>query len=219
GRGLVEQQQARAGRERARDLEPALLAVGQRVGARLREALEAELREQLARARRVLLLAAPPAGPAQDVGDARALPAAERRLHVVEHAEPGEQADVLEGARDAEPADAVRALAADLAAREDDAPRARRVDAGDDVERRCLAGAVRADQRHQLVRADAQVERGDGGESAEADGDRIEDEKVAAHPAPAAAVPGRRRSLASESSREPSRPCGRRIIVAMISTE
>ena len=46
----------------------------------------------------------------------------------------------------------------DVGAVEGDAPRVGAIDAGDDVEERGLAGAVRADQAEDLVRRDGEIE-------------------------------------------------------------
>ena len=64
---------------------------------------------------------------------------------VVEHGQAAEQRDVLERARHAERGDRARALAGDVAALERDAAGVGLVEAGDHVEQRGLARAVRAD--------------------------------------------------------------------------
>src|SRR5207247_2764641 len=63
---------------------------------------------------------------------------------VLEHRHPAECAHELPGAGDAEPRDALWAGAGDVGAGEDDPPRVRVRVAGDAVEERGLAGAVRA---------------------------------------------------------------------------
>ena len=156
--GLVEQQEPRPRRERARDLEPALLAVGQRVGARVGEALEAEPRQQRrARCARARASRRAPARRRAARRARRERPRADqRRAHVVEHGERAEQADVLERARDAAPRRSGAAGSPPmLAARRSARARGRRVDARDHVEGGRLAGAVRADQRDERARVDA----------------------------------------------------------------
>ena len=63
--------------------------------------------------------------------------------------------------------DAVRARAGDVAAIEQDAPGARRELAGEQIEERGLAGAVRPDDRVERPGLDAQVHRIHRGECAE----------------------------------------------------
>ena len=58
-------------------------------------------------------------------------------------------------------------------------PRVRRIVAGDDVEERRLAGAVRADHRPALAGGDRQRDVVDRRQRAEAPGDALEDEGVA----------------------------------------
>jgi len=74
-----------------------------------------------------------------------------RDQQVLEHAHVGEELAVLESARNAQPCDAVRLVARDVARVERDAPCAWAIDAADAVQDRGLAGAVRADQREQLA--------------------------------------------------------------------
>ena len=78
--------------------------------------------------------------------------------HVVEHGEACERLDQLEGAADAGAADLVRPPAVDAPAVEAHEPRIGPVDAGDHVEAGGLAGAVGADQRHDLALADRKGE-------------------------------------------------------------
>src|SRR5215213_5412660 len=148
-------------------------------------------------------------------------------LDVVEDRQLFEQTYVLKGTGHAEAGDLVwlelgGGHAADL-----DLPLGRLVHAGEHVEDRGLAGAVRADQADQLVRSDGQVEIRHRGQAAEADGDafRLQDD-VAGHgyvtggPASrsslSSASPSSRLSFGIESlrrgrnchsSRRPNRPC------------
>ena len=76
--------------------------------------------------------------------------------HVLERRQIGEQADVLEGARDAGGGDLVRLEPGERAAVERERARVGRVDPGQHVEQRRLAGAVRADQAVDLARRDGE---------------------------------------------------------------
>jgi hypothetical protein len=97
-------------------------------------------------------------GPAAEDGgeDARLLLPVEGYLHVVENAERGKEADVLERAPDPGGADGVRRMAADGPSLEPDVAARGRVDAGDDVEDRGLARAVRPDEAIEDARRKAQ---------------------------------------------------------------
>ena len=88
--------------------------------------------------------------------------------HVVEHAQVAEHAAVLEGAREAERGELLGRQAGDVAAREVDAAGVRRVEPGDEIEQRGLAGAVRPDDADQLALGDGERQRVDGGDAAEA---------------------------------------------------
>ena len=137
---LVEQQQRRARRERARHLQPPAIGERQVRGEERRLAGEAQALENGQGAR---------AG----AGDGAF---AVQRAHdrVVEHREPRERLDELEGAADAGRAHPVRRQAADRAPAETDRAGVRPMQAGDEVEERRLAGAVRADERGDRVALD-----------------------------------------------------------------
>ena len=97
--------------------------------------------------------------------DLRAAVAAQR--HVLQHRHLGNHLHVLEGARDAQPRDGARALAADgLAAPVHRAARQRQ-HAGDQVEERGLAGAVGADQRDDVAAVQVEADVVDGHQPAE----------------------------------------------------
>jgi len=70
-------------------------------------------------------------------------------LDVIEHRQPGKQADVLEGARHAQLANLVRLFANQVLAVQPDTAVGRAVHAGQHIERRGLARAVRADEADQ----------------------------------------------------------------------
>src|SRR5437867_15178 len=93
---------------------------------------------------------------------------------ILEHRHPTERAHELPGARDAETADALRTGVGDVGAREDDPSRVRVEVAGEAVEERGLAGAVRPDQPDDLARADREGDVLVGNEAAEALRDRAE---------------------------------------------
>src|SRR5947208_2219885 len=119
-------------------------------------------------------------------------------LAVVEHRHPAERAHELPGARDAEPADALRTGVGDVGAREDDPSRVRVEIAGEAVEERGLAGAVRPDQPDDLARADREGDVLVGNEAAEALRDRAELEE------------GRHAQPCPTSRPEAGRPASRR---------
>ena len=102
-------------------------------------------------------------------------------LHVVEHRELFEEADVLKRSRDAEGGDLVRFQVRGRNAADFDRAVARFVDAGEDVEHRRLSRAVRSDETDQLMRPDGEIEIGDGRESAKTDRDVARDEEITRH--------------------------------------
>jgi len=138
-RRLVEQQQARARHEGTRDGEHLLLAARERAG-HLRHAL-LEAREQLEDAVEV--------GVDVAVGT-------EVRAHgqVFAHRQPIEDSPALGHVRDPARDDLVRGDAGERVAVEDDGAAARDEEARDGLERGRLAGAVVAEQRHDLAAAD-----------------------------------------------------------------
>ena len=77
---------------------------------------------------------------------------------VVEDRERQTETRALEGARHAGLIDRSSGRIGHVSAVEDDAPGVRAIDAGDDVEKRGLAGTVRADQAENFVRSDGEVE-------------------------------------------------------------
>jgi hypothetical protein len=87
---------------------------------------------------------------------------------VVEQAHLRAQLDVLERARQAEAGDRALRRAADVVAEERRAARRHRQRAGQQVEHRRLAGAVRADQADDLARIDVEADVVDGDQPAEA---------------------------------------------------
>ena len=135
----------------------------------------------------------------------------------------GEQAFVLESAHHAEPADAGGAEAVDPAAHELDFPGAQPVEAGNQVEGRALAGAVRADQTEHLALVEVEVEVGNRDQPAKAadEAARLEQHRsriscarrhavvsVFSGPRPLVALPAAGASIFSRTSR-PRTPSGR----------
>jgi len=77
----------------------------------------------------------------------------ERDQHVLQHRQLAEEAQVLEGACDAQSRHLEGGACGDILTLELDCAAARAVNAGDDVKERCLAGAVRADHAMDLTLA------------------------------------------------------------------
>src|SRR5438094_8634165 len=94
--------------------------------------------------------------------------------HVVDHAHAGEWAVVLERAHHPARSDAMRRQAEDRLAGEAHLAARGRESARDQIERRGLAGAVRADHAEDLAFADFEVELVHGGEAAEALGQLLD---------------------------------------------
>src|SRR6266511_757854 len=104
----------------------------------------------------------------QERGRAQIVPAAEGDHHVLRRREGAEGFDDLEGARDARASKAVRRMAGDLAAVEDDAPGVRRREAGETVKACRLAGAAGTEEAQDLtlLRCEGNgVERGETSEA------------------------------------------------------
>ena len=174
GGRLVEQQDARLGGQRAGDL--------QTLAARHREAslpatsatsLQADIGEEIAAPLR--------ASPGSGASRTAVLNSAGRRLRFSRRWRPTmtfsqrrhalEDLQVLEGARQAARRELVGRQAGHVLAVEVDRAAARRVDAGDDVEQRGLAGAVRADDREDLAGVDGEAHAIDGFHAAKGDAD------------------------------------------------
>ena len=85
---------------------------------------------------------------------------------IVDHGRAFEQLDVLERARDAGAGDTMARQRGNVAIAQRDAARARLEHAGDDVEHRGLARAVRPDDREHLALLDRKAEIADRGQPA-----------------------------------------------------
>ena len=138
GRGLVEEQEARPAGERAGDLDPPLLPVGERGGETIPVGRQLQALEQRA--------------------DLLALGAARHGAHldVLLDRHLGEESDLLERATDSQPGDLVGLPAGRVHAADADAAGGGVEHAAGDVEERRLAAAVRADQPDDLALADGQ---------------------------------------------------------------
>ena len=93
---------------------------------------------------------------------------------VLQHAHLAKDLQVLEGTRDAAPRPSKRRLTVDALAVEPYLAGTGCGDAGDHVEQRALAGAVRPDHRLDLAGADAEAQIGDGRYAIEVTGQRVD---------------------------------------------
>ena len=149
---LVEQQHARLAGERERDLEQAALAVGERVDRPVHHVDEAEPIEQglaFGGDGRIAAERAPPPRAGAALHRDRERQRRERRQRV-------EQLVDLEGADDAAPDAPMGGQRRDVGAVEDDPSGGWQEHAGEQVDERRLAGAVRADQRVARAALDGQ---------------------------------------------------------------
>ena len=153
GDRLVEQQHARPAGERGRDLEQAPLAVGERVDRLVHHVGEAKARQQrlaFGGDRGVAAERPPPSRARPLVNRHRERERRQRRQRVEELVD-------LERADDAAAHAPMRGERRDVVAVERDRPRGRLEHAGEQVDQRRLAGAVRADQG--VARAALDAER------------------------------------------------------------
>ena len=174
GGRLVEQQQARVEAERQRDLDDALVAVSELArdvigepgqASRLHELLD--LLAHLAARGGTKPGARVPAGGGLDA-----------QAEIFEDGEVAEDLGDLEGADDAEPGTLLRREPVDAGALEPDRAAARRREAGDEMEERGLAGAVRTDHGMELARADLERDTVDRPDAAEVLRDLIETQQA-----------------------------------------
>src|SRR6266542_3404075 len=170
-RRLVEQQQARLGPERARQLEAPLIAVRQVARDLVGVTPQAHALQQRLGALTELAL---------DLTEARAAgedipePEADARVHAHEHVldrgHVGEEPDVLERAADPERRDLIGAEAAERDAAARHGAAVGRIQTREDVEQRRLAGSVGSNDRRDAA-IEREVDVGDSGEPTEALGD------------------------------------------------
>ena len=170
GRRLVEKQDLRVAREPEHDLELALLAVRKVANLGVRAIHERRLFEQPMRL--VVDLAVRRQEPPHH--EFRRPQALDRQQHVVEHGQAREQAGDLERARHAERGAAVALPAGDVLAEQQHLPGARRKNAGDQVEQRGLAGAVRPDDRLAVAGHDLERDAAHGMKAAKALGQPLQ---------------------------------------------
>src|SRR2546425_5335062 len=159
-RRLVEEDDLRLQRERGSHVEELLVTLRQVSGRHVALVAEAEQLGDLERAFLHLVVSGQrreQAGPAPESGH-------DRGLERLEDREVGKDLDELEGAGHAEPRQAHRADAADLPVLEAHGARARPRDAGEDVDQRRLAGAIRSDDRDELARVDPEAHAVEGAE-------------------------------------------------------
>src|SRR5262245_42940866 len=193
---LVEQQQAGTVGDGARDLEPALLAVGKLHGGLVGPRREPDQLEDLGRALAGGSVTARAAK--RDLEQRRQepapRPAVQAEQHVLERCHRCEEPDVLEGATHPERRAPVSRQMADVDLVEPNASAAGAESAGDDIEERRLAGAVRPDDRVNPAGLDGEVETGKDDEAPEAPGEPLNREQRPAHRAARAGPAGRRRA-------------------------
>src|SRR5882762_859565 len=204
-RGLVEREQLRLGGESARDLEAPLVAVRQAARGVVGAAADADIVEQLRRARFDLFflfyrLSVSEHG-ADDAGMAAHVTADH---HVLQRRQVGEQTDVLERAGNARGGHLVRLQAGQRVAVEQERAGVGRVKPRQHVEERGLAGAVRTDQPENFAAADGKRDLGKRLQAAKAFGDAVGLQKRHA------ACPMSSRFLTAEGSR----PAGRNSITS-----
>ena len=163
--GLVEQQDLWAGRERAGDLDQALVDVRQVVGRAFeRIGIADEVEQALGQAMPARLRR--PVGERERAAEPMA---AQPDQHVVAHGEPGEQLARLEGAGDAGTRHRVRRFVVEPHGPARDRAAVRPIEAAQQVEQRGLAGAVRADHARHFAGPCGEVDVGHGAHAAERD--------------------------------------------------
>jgi hypothetical protein len=168
GGGLVEQQERRLRGQGPSDLEPALVAVGQVAGGLVGAGAQADAVEQLrgpGPQRGLLVAEAWP--PAQDVPEPQLDAGVHADQDILDGRHVGEEADVLEGPAHAQRGDLIGPQADQRAPPKGDGALVGRVEAGEDVEERRLAGAVGADDGGDAG-AEREVHPVQRGEAAEA---------------------------------------------------
>src|SRR6185437_1376618 len=171
--GLVEQEELRPLRQRHGDFDASALAIGGLGDRPLRQRLEADALQRLAGA---LLDLALPVEADHRVPAHRGEP--EQRQHdVAQERVAGEQRDDLIGARQPQMRAAARRVVDDFAPEEPDRPGLRPDLAGDEVEERRLAGAVRPDHQATLARLDPEIDVGGDAQSAEGLGEAADLER------------------------------------------
>ena len=172
---LVEEEHARVGRERARELEPLAVEQAERLGGPVGPVAETA---ELERVDAALVCRHPPP------------PAARRRADegVLEHRHPAERPRHLVRPADAEPAALRGSELRHVAARQLDAARVRPQRAGEHVQQGRLACTVRADDADGLAGGDAEIDAVEHHERTEALADPDGGEDLV-HPATSTSTP------------------------------
>src|SRR5712692_2836078 len=158
---LVQQQQLRPGRHRARDLEPLAIGDRERRDRLIGLGLEADQRQHIIRQREGLLDPSPRVRAPEQRSDP----------HVLTRGHRAERLDDLERAADPKPGDPVRRHAGDRRAVQLDVAAVEVINAADAVQQRRLAGAVGADDAHDVAFGDLEVHSVHRGHAAESLGD------------------------------------------------
>src|SRR5207302_1529837 len=172
GHRLVEQQEPGLGGQRPGELDALLQAVGQAARRRLADRLDLQEVDDPLDEGPVFELLTPGRPPVERLEQEASAHLHEPARHdVVEHAHALEQGDVLERARDAEGRDVRRRQVRAIPSLERDPAFVRVIEPADGVEQGRLAGAVGADDRHDLPPRDAQADPVDGDERAESHAD------------------------------------------------
>ncbi len=169
GERFVQEHEARREHERARKLEELALAARERSGVLAGVTAQLERLEQLVRARPHFTFSA---SRCEGSGEQACKPLAgvvrRGKEHVVEHAHHVQRLRQLERPHEPAAGDRVGRQVVDRPAVEPDGAAACALEAGDDVEERRLARAVRADQRRDRAALDAEARAVHGADAAEA---------------------------------------------------
>src|SRR5688572_4452708 len=202
---LVQSEELRLGGQGARDLQPALIAVREAAGGVIGARADADVVEQFQGALFDGFFFLEGLAIAQDRAQHPGMGARVAPDHyVLERRQVHEQADVLERAADAGGGDLVRLEAGEAAAVEAEAAAVGLVDAGEHVEQRGLARAVRADEAVDLTFANRERDLTQRLDAAEAFRNAIPRKEVYVTQAQAA-----RSSSSRFRTAEGSRPAGR----------
>ena len=173
---LVEHDQPGVGHQRPRHLQELALTTREVAGELVAHVIEAEALEQLVGAFGVLLLLVGPREPPRRRPHTLADLAGGAEAHVLHHRQAGKRLGQLERADHADAGEFVRRATGDLLAVEVPLPVVGVVEPGEQVEQRCLAGAVGSDQGGDLAALHLDVVDVDGDEPTELTPHRVGDE-------------------------------------------
>src|SRR3954466_5125504 len=149
---LVEHEELRPCGERPGNLEHALLTIGKRAGPMGVLVLKTDKGEKI----HCLVAESPDPARKKALPQRHVLVDVKAREHVLEQGELLEEADFLEGAGDAEPRALIRRQPDQVGLSEGERARVGLIDAGEEVQQRRLASAVRTDQPEDRPRKDVQ---------------------------------------------------------------